>query len=90
MPLIASKKRKVRVKSYRLQKEARGTELDLDEIQSKYVKLESEYNSRINFLENEIKELHTILKEKEYTTEQLSERLDELDKKVLRTQTAVP
>ena len=57
------------VKSYRLQKEAIGTELDLNEIQSKYVKLESECNSRINFLENEIKELHTILKEKEYTTE---------------------
>ena len=66
MPLIASKKReKVRVKSYCLQKEAKGTELDLNEIQLKYVKLESECNSRIKFLENEIKELCTILKEKE-------------------------
>ena len=49
------------------------------------MKLESECNSRVNFLENEIKELRTILKEKEYTTEQLSKRLDELDKKVLKT-----
>ena len=54
------------------------------------MKLESEHNSRIIFLENEIKELRTILKEKEYTTEQLSERLDELDKKVLKTKPTVP
>ena len=82
---LHQKKEKVRVKSYCLQKEAKGTELDLNEIQLKYVKLESECNSRIIFLENEIKELRTILKKKEYTTEQLSERLNELDKKVLKT-----
>ena len=42
---LHQKREKVRVKSNRLQKEARETELDLNKIQSKYVKLaiESEY-----------------------------------------------
>ena len=37
------------------------------------------------FLENEIKQLHAILNDKESTTEQLFERLDEIDGKLLKT-----
>ena len=37
------------------------------------------------FLENEIKQLHAILNDKESTTEQLFERLDEIDGKLPKT-----
>ena len=36
-------------------------------------------------LENEINQLHAILNDKESTTEQLFERLDEIDGKLLKT-----
>ena len=79
------KKEKGRVKSYRLLKKTETTEVGLNEIQSKYVQLESECNSKIKLLENEIEQLHVILNEKESTTEQLSKRLDEIDNKLLKT-----
>ena len=88
------KKKKSRIKSYRLLKKTETAEVDLNEIQLKYVQLESEYSSKIIFLENEIKQLHAILKGKESTTEQLSERLNEIDGKLLKTkarkQTTLP
>ena len=82
---LHQKKEKSRIKSYRLLKKTETTEVDLNEIQLKYVQLESEHSSKIIFLENEIKQLHAILKEKESTTEQLFERLNEIDGKLLKT-----
>ena len=82
---LHQKKEKGQVKSYCLLKKTETTEVGLNEIQSKYVQLESECNSKIKLLENEIEQLHVILKEKESITEQLSERLDEIDNKLLKT-----
>ena len=57
----------------------------MNEIHSKFVQLESGCNSKIKSLENEITQIHAILDEKEMATEQLHERLNELDTKLLKT-----
>ena len=83
--LLHLKKEQSRVKSYRLSKKAEIAEVDLNEIQSKFEQLESECSSKIKSLENEIVQLHAILDEKEGVTEQLLERLNEIDTKLLKT-----
>ena len=83
--LLRQKKEQHRVKSYRLSKKAEKAELDINEIHSKFVQLESGCNSKIKSLENEITQMHAIIDEKEMATEQLHERLNELDMKLLKT-----
>ena len=83
--LLQQKKEQHRVKSYRLSKKAEKAEVDINEIHSKFVQLESGCNSKIKSLENEITQMHAIMDEKEMATEQLHERLNELDMKLLKT-----
>ena len=61
---LHQKKEKSRIKSYRLLKKTETAEVDLNEIQLKYVQLESEHSSKIIFLENEIKQLRTCYSER--------------------------
>jgi len=83
--LLHQKKEQCRVKSYRLSKKAEIAEVDLNKIQSKFEQLEAECGFKIKVLENEIIQLHAILDEKESANEQLHERLNEIDMKLLKT-----
>ena len=68
--LLQQKKEQNRVKSYRLSKKAEKAEVNMNEIHSKFVQLESGCNSKIVSLENDITQIHAILDEKEMATEQ--------------------
>ena len=55
--LLQQKKEQNRVKSYRLSKKAEKAEVNMNEIHSKFVQLESGCNSKIKSLENEITQM---------------------------------
>ena len=84
--LLQNKSEQTHVKSYRVSKKAeQKVEVNLNEIYSKFEELQSNYDLKIKMLKTEITQLHTSLDEKQSTSEQLRERLNEIDTKLLKT-----
>ena len=87
--LLHSKSEKTRVQSYRVSKKAEenceAVELNLSELYSKFEELRSDYDLKIQDLKTEIAQLHASLDEKQSGNEQLREKLNEIDTKLLKT-----